>query len=154
MDFSDIEKVVRLLRESDVLTEVEVKQGNRSLRIRRPVTESFAPPPQAPRSVKSAIVSSQVGRTGKTPRPTSEGISAVVTITSPLVGIFRARKPHPIQLNDVVSASELMGQIEAMRLMNECVATTAGRIQAVLIEDGRPVEYGQPLFEIAPEAIP
>ena len=51
------------------------------------------------------------------PRVTATDVSAVVTITSPLVGVFRARRPHAVQVGDVVSANELLGQIEAMRLL-------------------------------------
>lgn len=157
MDFSVIESLVRTLRESETLTEVEVRITGASLRIRRPSPgESFsgeaipapvgkpAPDSTAPTPARSASLR----------KPITETAAAVVTISSPLVGIFRARRPHAVRVGDVVSVNELLGQIEAMRLLNDCVATTAGRVQAVLIEDGRPVEYGQPLLEIAPEAIP
>lgn len=74
-----------------------------------------------------------------------------VPVTAGLVGIFRAL-PQPIAPGYAVKAKQVIGYIEAMRLMNECITPVAGVVADVLIHDGQPVEYGQPLFEIAPGA--
>jgi acetyl-CoA carboxylase biotin carboxyl carrier protein len=75
-------------------------------------------------------------------------------VTSPFVGTFY-RKPNPdsqnyVSLNERVEKGQVLCIVEAMKLMNEIEADLAGTIVAILVEDGSPVEYGQPLFKIAP----
>jgi len=74
-------------------------------------------------------------------------------VTSPFVGTFY-RKPNPdsptyVSLNDKVDKGQVLCIVEAMKLMNEIEADVAGTVIAILVEDGSPVEYGQPLFKIA-----
>ena len=74
-------------------------------------------------------------------------------VTSPFVGTFY-RKPNPdsqnyVSLNEKVEKGQVLCIVEAMKLMNEIEADQAGTIVAILVEDGSPVEYGQPLFKIA-----
>jgi acetyl-CoA carboxylase biotin carboxyl carrier protein len=74
-------------------------------------------------------------------------------VTSPFVGTFY-RKPNPdspnyVSINDKVDKGQVLCIVEAMKLMNEIEADAAGTITAILVEDGSPVEYGQPLFKIA-----
>lgn len=74
-------------------------------------------------------------------------------VTSPFVGTFY-RKPNPdspvyVSVGDKVDKGQVLCIVEAMKLMNEIEADVAGTIQAILVEDGAPVEYGQPLFKIA-----
>ena len=82
--------------------------------------------------------------------PSSGAEAYAVAVKAGLVGIFRAGHP-PLAVGDSVRESQIVGQIEAMRLMNECFAPRAGVVATVLVEDGQPVEYGQPLFQIMPE---
>jgi acetyl-CoA carboxylase biotin carboxyl carrier protein len=75
------------------------------------------------------------------------------TVTSPFVGTFY-RKPNPdspnyVAMGDKVDKGQVLCIVEAMKLMNEIEADVAGTITAILVEDGQPVEYGQPLFKIA-----
>jgi acetyl-CoA carboxylase biotin carboxyl carrier protein len=74
-------------------------------------------------------------------------------VTSPFVGTFY-RKPNPdspayVSLNDKVDKGQVLCIVEAMKLMNEIEADVAGTVIGILVEDGAPVEYGQPLFRIA-----
>jgi acetyl-CoA carboxylase biotin carboxyl carrier protein len=74
-------------------------------------------------------------------------------VTSPFVGTFY-RKPNPdspsyVSINDKVDKGQVLCIVEAMKLMNEIEADVAGTVVAILVEDGSPVEYGQPLFKIA-----
>lgn len=74
-------------------------------------------------------------------------------VTSPFVGTFY-RKPNPdsptyVSLNDKVDKGQVLCIVEAMKLMNEIEADVAGTVVGILVEDGAPVEYGQPLFKIA-----
>jgi acetyl-CoA carboxylase biotin carboxyl carrier protein len=75
-------------------------------------------------------------------------------VTSPFVGTFY-RKPNPdsqnyVTLNERVDKGQVLCIVEAMKLMNEIEADVSGTVVAILVEDGSPVEYGQPLFKIAP----
>jgi acetyl-CoA carboxylase biotin carboxyl carrier protein len=75
-------------------------------------------------------------------------------VTSPFVGTFY-RRPNPdspayVSLNEKVDKGQVLCIVEAMKLMNEIEADAAGTIVGILVEDGAPVEYGQPLFRIAP----
>lgn len=75
-------------------------------------------------------------------------------VTSPFVGTFY-RKPNPdspnyVSVHDKVDKGRVLCIVEAMKLMNEIEADVAGTITAILVDDGAPVEYGQPLFKIAP----
>ena len=74
-------------------------------------------------------------------------------VTSPFVGTFY-RRPNPdspayVSLNERVEKGQVLCIVEAMKLMNEIEADVAGTVVAILVEDGSPVEYGQPLFKIA-----
>jgi acetyl-CoA carboxylase biotin carboxyl carrier protein len=74
-------------------------------------------------------------------------------VTSPFVGTFY-RKPNPdspsyVSLNDKIDKGQVLCIVEAMKLMNEIEADVAGTVVGILVEDGAPVEYGQPLFKIA-----
>ena len=74
-------------------------------------------------------------------------------VTSPFVGTFY-RKPNPdspvyVSLNDKIDKGAVLCIVEAMKLMNEIEADVAGTVIGILVEDGAPVEYGQPLFKIA-----
>jgi acetyl-CoA carboxylase biotin carboxyl carrier protein len=74
-------------------------------------------------------------------------------VTSPFVGTFY-RKPNPdsqvyVSLNEKVEKGQVLCIVEAMKLMNEIEADVSGTVVAILVEDGSPVEYGQPLFKIA-----
>ncbi|WP_165494996.1 acetyl-CoA carboxylase biotin carboxyl carrier protein [Actinomadura roseirufa] len=80
---------------------------------------------------------------------------AGVEVTAPLVGTFY-RAPSPdappfVEVGDMVEAGRQVAIVEAMKLMNAVTAERSGRVARVLVEDGKPVEYGQPLFLLAPE---
>jgi acetyl-CoA carboxylase biotin carboxyl carrier protein len=102
----------------------------------------------APSSV--ALTASGAGA-GPTPAPAPEDKAHVVT--SPFVGTFY-RKPNPdspnyVSVHDKVDKGQVLCIVEAMKLMNEIEADVAGTVVAILVDDGAPVEYGQPLFKIA-----
>jgi acetyl-CoA carboxylase biotin carboxyl carrier protein len=88
-----------------------------------------------------------------TPTPTPVVEEKGHLVTSPFVGTFY-RKPNPdaaayVSLNDKVDKGAVLCIVEAMKLMNEIEADVSGTIIGILVEDGAPVEYGQPLFKIA-----
>ncbi|MBI2153224.1 MAG: acetyl-CoA carboxylase biotin carboxyl carrier protein [Candidatus Rokubacteria bacterium] len=124
------------------LTELEVSQGETRIRIRREVGHAAAPvaPPVAPAPAQQAE------------RPEAH----LLTIEAPMVGTFY-RAPSPtadpyVREGDVIKEGQVLCVIEAMKLMNEIESKVAGRISKILVENGQPVEYGQPLFLIEPRA--
>ena len=154
-DIDEIETMVAALRDAPRLTEIELRSGERSLFLRRPASAASsgnAPPAPAkgnraasePVENKNAPVPAAGGDNATEPEP------APTYATAHLVGIFRAGR-KPVSPGETVQEAQVLGHIEAMRLMNDCLSPASGRIVAALVRDGQPVEYGQPLFEIAPE---
>lgn len=133
-----------LLVELD-LAELEASAGDLRVRLqRRP------PPGPAPAAPASG------GPPAGLPVPMAEAAAAsgLVTVEAPMVGTFY-RAPSPgadpyVQEGDVVKEGQILCIIEAMKLMNEIEARVAGRVVKILVENGQPVEYGQPLFLLQP----
>jgi acetyl-CoA carboxylase biotin carboxyl carrier protein len=108
----------------------------------------------------SPVVHAAPAPTAPAPAPSAPAAEAaqaaadkVHVVTSPFVGTFY-RKPNPdspnyVSVNEKVDKGQVLCIVEAMKLMNEIEADVAGTIKAILVEDGAPVEYGQPLFQIA-----
>jgi acetyl-CoA carboxylase biotin carboxyl carrier protein len=108
---------------------------------------AYAPGPAQPLQPAAAAPSP-----APAPAPPPEDKAHIVT--SPFVGTFY-RRPNPdspnyVSAHDKVDKGQVLCIVEAMKLMNEIEADVAGTIAAILVEDGAPVEYGQPLFKIAP----
>jgi acetyl-CoA carboxylase biotin carboxyl carrier protein len=128
------------------LAELEVEGSGTRIRV---VRQRAAAAP-APRAEGAAAMPSPM------PAPIAEGAGTgdLVKIEAPMVGTFY-RAPAPdaapyVQEGDVVKDGQVLCIIEAMKLMNEIEAKTPGRIARVLVENGQPVEFGQPLFLIDP----
>jgi len=130
VDTERLRELVRLLKEEG-LTEITICEGDERITVRREAVVSGVPTP--------------VDR--PEPMPLDDGTFAV---TAPLVGTFYGR-PNPddepfIAPGSVVQPGDVVGIIEAMKMMNEVVAEEAGRLRRCLVEDGAAVEYGQELF--------
>ncbi len=154
MDIRKIKKLIELLEESDV-GELEIKEGEESVRISRnnPHAQYFtsAPMQQAPAQAAPAAAPA--------PAPTSEASAAPVAeepgghvVKSPMVGTFY-RSPSPgsptfVEVGKHVKAGDVICIIEAMKMMNQIEADKAGVIEAILVDDGEPVEFDQPLVTI------
>jgi acetyl-CoA carboxylase biotin carboxyl carrier protein len=145
MDIRKIKKLIEMLEESN-LAEIEIREGEESIRISRAssVTTSVVPQP--------AVIS--------TPPPTqTAAVEAAETaapsghvIVSPMVGTFyRAASPGGpafVEVGSRVNVGDTLCIIEAMKMLNEIEADRAGVVRAVLKENGQPVEYGEALFVI------
>jgi acetyl-CoA carboxylase biotin carboxyl carrier protein len=144
LDLDQLREIIRLLDESG-LTEIEVEHDDDRIRVRREPAQvsavMTAPPPAhaAPGSLQPSM------------EPQSEQ-EAAVYVTSPFVGTFyRAPSPQSdpfVDVGDVVTAGQVLCIVEAMKLMNEIEAEVEGKIAEILVEDGKPVEYGDRLFRI------
>jgi len=136
------------------LSELIVDTKEITMTVRRGGVASAVPMPMM------AMPPPPMGAIGSAPHPiASAPVAAVVddkshAVTSPFVGTFY-RKPNPdspvyVSLNEHVEKGQVLCIVEAMKLMNEIEADVSGRVVGILVEDGAPVEYGQPLFKIVP----
>jgi acetyl-CoA carboxylase biotin carboxyl carrier protein len=150
MDIRKVKKLIELLEESDI-AEIEIKEGEESVRISRNST-SVPPPmvyqaPVAPAPAPAAAVA--------TPAKEAEvaaPVSNVNDVHSPMVGTFY-RSPSPssppfVEVGTHVKVGDIVCVVEAMKMMNQIEADHAGVVEAILIQDGEPVEYDQPLIRI------
>jgi acetyl-CoA carboxylase biotin carboxyl carrier protein len=159
MDLEDIKQILSLVREHD-LSEFELEREGLKLRVRKGSAQVSMPvqavpmplplPIAAPMAVPGAP---SAGPAAAAPEETVGGVELAV-IKSPIVGTFY-RTPEPgarafVEVGDEVKKGQVLCIIEAMKLMNEIEADIDGTLVGVLAEDGAPVEYGQPLFKIAP----
>jgi len=149
MDIRKVKKLIELLEASDV-AEIEIKEGEEAVRISRnsphvaaapQVIHAQAPAPQAPAPATIA----------ETPSLPAEASNDAVK--SPMVGTFY-RAPSPtspafVEVGQQVKAGDVICIIEAMKMMNQIEASKSGTVQAILVEDGEPVEFDQPLIEIS-----
>ena len=151
MDLRKLKTLIDLVSESGV-AELEITEGEDHVRIVNRPTVSAAPVVQAPAAVTVAAVPQAVpaAAPAAAPAPAQDAAQAALpTITSPMVGTFY-RAPSPgaapfIEVGDTVKKGQVIGIIEAMKLLNEVEADKDGVVQAFAAENGQPVEYGQPL---------
>jgi acetyl-CoA carboxylase biotin carboxyl carrier protein len=150
MDIRKVKKLIELLEESGI-AELEIKEGEESVRISRygsgapaamPVQQFAAAPVAAPPA--SAPAESDAAE--------DSGIPSGHIVESPMVGTYYGA-PSPgqkdfVKIGDSVSEGETLCIVEAMKILNQIEADKSGTIKAILIENGQPVEFGQPLFVI------
>ena len=142
MDIRKIKKLIEMLQDSD-LTEIEVKEGEESVRIARGNSRNIeaTPAPIIHSSATSPVEKNEVSldKSGS-------------IIKSPIVGTFY-RKPSPdkppfIEIGSNVNAGDVVCIVEAMKMMNEIKSEFTGKVSAINIEDGEPVEFDQSLIVI------
>ena len=139
LDLEQLRELIRLLDESN-LTEIEVEHDDDRIRVRRD-----------PAPVSGAVTSAEAASTTQ-----SGGAPAVEDdgnyVTSPFVGTFyRASSPEGVafvQEGDSIAPGQVLCIVEAMKLMNEIESEISGTIVEILVENGKPVEYGDQLFRI------
>ncbi|MBK5914881.1 acetyl-CoA carboxylase biotin carboxyl carrier protein [Rhodocyclus purpureus] len=149
MDLRKLKKLIDLVQESGI-SELEVTEGEEKVRIAKHAPQptggwsmpQYAPPPV----VASAPAASSVSLEDEEEEP--EGSE----VTSPMVGTFyRAASPGAepfVEVGSTVKVGDTLCIIEAMKLLNEIEADVAGTVKAILVENGQPVEFGEPLFII------
>jgi acetyl-CoA carboxylase biotin carboxyl carrier protein len=159
MDIRKVKKLIELLEESNI-DEIEIKEGEESVRISRNGAQSaaasaghfampqyaapqYAPPPPAPVAAAPAVAA----------EPAAEpAASRGHAVRSPMVGTFY-RSPSPsspafVEVGHTVKVGDVICIVEAMKMMNQIEADKAGTIEAILVDNGEPVEFDQPLFTI------
>jgi acetyl-CoA carboxylase biotin carboxyl carrier protein len=158
MDIRKIKKMIELLEESGI-AEIEIKEGEETLRIARvlPGQPTYVPAPTAlpmalPASAPAALpLPSAAPATGGGGGSGSAAAGEHI-VTAPMVGTYYS-SPSPgaksfVELGEEVEPGQVLCIIEAMKMMNQIEAERAGRIKAILVKNGEPVEFDQPLFII------
>ena len=154
MDIRKVKKLIELLEESGI-AEIEISEGEESVRISRypqgqaaPIVH-YAAPPAAP---AHAAVPAPVAAPVAAPIAAPVTNKADHTVTAPMVGTFySAATPGAkafVDIGSEVNVGDTLCIIEAMKMMNQIESDKAGRVTAVLVKNGDPVEFGQPLFII------
>ncbi|MEP6908408.1 MAG: acetyl-CoA carboxylase biotin carboxyl carrier protein [Pseudoxanthomonas sp.] len=158
MDLRKIKKLIDLLEESN-LAEIEIKEGEESVRLARVPKGHYAPQPQmyaaAPMEQRAApmpMSSPTESATGGSAKPTGNDQPEGHVMRAPMVGTFYTSpspdKPAFASIGQSVKAGETLAIIEAMKMFNPIEADVSGTLLAVLTESGSPVEFDQPLFVI------
>ncbi|GBC83131.1 Biotin carboxyl carrier protein of acetyl-CoA carboxylase [bacterium HR10] len=162
MNIKELKEIIRLVAEKE-FAEFELEQPDFKLRIRRtlppaihPVESHSAHPMSPPPVGESPSAPPQALVTAVEAAPPVEDEKQYHIVTAPLVGTFY-RAPSPtaspfVEIGDHVEPGTVLCIIEAMKLMNEITADVAGEVVKIYVENGQPVEYGQPLFAIKPNA--
>ena len=137
------------------LSEIEYVDGDRSLRLSR-ATQAAAPVVMAEPVMAAAPITAPAPAAPAAPAaaaPTPEPVSDVKTIDSPMVGtVYLAPEPGAsdfISIGDEIKEGDTLMIIEAMKVMNHLPSPASGVVRRVLVSDGQPVEFGQPLIELA-----
>ncbi|MBI5329644.1 MAG: acetyl-CoA carboxylase biotin carboxyl carrier protein [Betaproteobacteria bacterium] len=149
MDLRKLKKLIDLVQDSGI-AELEITEGEEKVRITSVLPNNQPIYAQAPMQYAAAPAAAAAAPAATAPAEAAEPDGH--TVKSPMVGTFY-RSPSPtaksfVEVGQSVKAGETLCIIEAMKLMNEIESDVSGVVKAVLIENGQPVEYGEPLFII------
>jgi acetyl-CoA carboxylase biotin carboxyl carrier protein len=149
MDIRKVKKLIELLEESGI-SELEISEGEESVRISRHPRVTMQAPPAAlpmPMALPAAPAATPATAAGEHKPRVDDN-----TVTSPMVGTYYSAsapgaKPF-VELGNDIKIGQILCIIEAMKMMNQIESDKAGRVTAILAKNGEPVEFGQPLFII------
>lgn len=157
MDFRKVKKLIELLEESGI-SEIEIKEGAESVRISRHASTSAMGVGVSTQHTHHVLTPSQIAVTQQTnstpptPPPVSE---AEYLFTAPMVGTFyRASSPTDkpfVEVGQKVKSGTVLCIVEAMKMLNQIETDKPGTIKRILVDNGQPVEFGQPLFALSEE---
>jgi|SRR5690554_2046085 acetyl-CoA carboxylase biotin carboxyl carrier protein len=150
MDIRKVKKLIELLEESNI-NEIEIKEGEESVRISRGGSQVISAPVQYAQAPMAAPAPTAAA--APVAEAPAEAAPAGHSVRSPMVGTFY-RSPSPtsgpfVEVGQSVKAGDVICIVEAMKMMNQIEADKSGVIESILVEDGQPVEYDQPLITIA-----
>ena len=158
MDLKDIKAIIDLMKKNSV-SEFELERQDFKIRLKRGVnggvaTQQYEESPAVSYTSPPVVLPAGAAVPGGAPAPPAVPAIAEIDIKSPMIGTFY-RAPSPESANYVEMGSEVNPEtvvciIEAMKVMNEIKAEVKGVISAMLIENAKPVEFGQPLFKVRP----
>ncbi|NQY03606.1 MAG: acetyl-CoA carboxylase biotin carboxyl carrier protein [Halieaceae bacterium] len=160
MDIRKVKKLIELLEESNI-DEIEIKEGEEAVRISRNSGASQAVPGYVPQPMAAPmpapVAPVPAVAAPAAPAPAAEAAAPAQTtsghqVISPMVGTFY-RAPSPsapsfVEVGQTVKVGDVLCIVEAMKMMNQIEADKAGTVEAILVENGEPVEFDQPLVSI------
>jgi acetyl-CoA carboxylase biotin carboxyl carrier protein len=158
MDIRKVKKLIELLEESNI-DEIEIKEGEESVRISRNGAQaaanaaaSYAAPQYAAPPPPPAVAPAPAAAAAPVAEVPAAPATSGHVVRSPMVGTFY-RSPSPtsdafVEVGSSVKAGDVICIVEAMKMMNQIEADKAGTIEAILVDNGEPVEFDQPLFSI------
>jgi acetyl-CoA carboxylase biotin carboxyl carrier protein len=155
MDLRKIKKLIELLEESN-LSELEIREGEESVRLSRHAHAASVAPAPAPVQVAvpapAPLPPATATAPAAAPGETGSGLPEGAVLRAPMVGTFYAA-PSPgaapfVKVGQTVKKGDTLGIIEAMKMFNPIEAEVDGTVVAILAESGQPVEYDQPLFVV------
>ncbi len=147
MNLDELKELLGLLKDTDI-TELVIEKEGTKIKIRR---ERFL----GPFEIRQTTVTSPLSQVEQKAQPSQEEeTKRLITVTAPIVGTFY-RSPSPdappfVEVGTRVKKGQTLCVIEAMKLMNEVESEVDGVVVRILVENGQPVEYGEPLFLIDP----
>ncbi|MDN6855811.1 acetyl-CoA carboxylase biotin carboxyl carrier protein [Pseudomonas sp. CAN2814] len=154
MDIRKVKKLIELLEESGI-DELEIKEGEESVRISRNSKTAAQPiyaaaPAYAPAPAAAPVAAPAAAAPAAEAAPAAQNLAGAVR--SPMVGTFyRAASPTSanfVEVGQSVKKGDILCIVEAMKMMNHIEAETSGVIGQILVENGQPVEFDQPMFTI------
>jgi len=154
VDLKDIKAIIDLMKKNSI-TEFELERQDSKIRLKRGFNggSSAALPEDYP-PVNLGTMPQPLPLSGSPALPSAGIASGEVEIKSPMIGtLYRAPSPEAsnyIEVGSAVNAETVVCIIEAMKVMNEIKAEASGVITQILVENGKPVEFGQPLFKVRP----
>jgi acetyl-CoA carboxylase biotin carboxyl carrier protein len=153
MDIRKVKKLIELLEESGI-AEIEIKEGEESVRISRMPTGAAAHLPmyaQGPAMLAAPMTAAAI-TAGAAAAPVAPAKAAGHVVTAPMVGTYySSASPGAktfVEIGDDVREGQVLCIIEAMKMMNQIECDKPGRVTSIMVKNGDPVEFGQPLFVI------
>jgi acetyl-CoA carboxylase biotin carboxyl carrier protein len=151
MDIRKVKKLIELLEESGI-AEIEINEGEESVRISRYGQGAPAAPAPIQYAAAAPVAPAAEAPASAAPEAAGDSVPSGHVVNSPMVGTFYTA-PSPgakdfSKVGDSVSEGDTICIIEAMKILNQIEADKSGTIKAILVENGQPVEFGQPLIVI------
>ncbi len=154
MNIKELKELIDLMKNADI-SELEIEKGGVKVKLKK-AHSLIAPAVSAAESPMLQAIDKEAAA-AKAERalfPSAEEEKGLVTVASPIVGTFY-RAPAPdakpyVEVGDIVKKGQVLCLVEAMKLMNEIESELNGKISAILVDNGHPVEYGEALFKVEP----
>ena len=154
MNLKELKELIEMLKNTDI-SELEIERSGVKVRLRKGGDVTFHPAMPRMEYPPAAITAPAIPEREQPAAPEKAAEAAAanqVKVASPIVGTFYRSsspdKPPYVEVGDIVKKGQVLCIIEAMKLMNEIESEASGKIVKVFVENGQPVEYGQPLFLI------
>ena len=154
MDLEEIKSLVEMVKDSDI-TDFQLEKEGYKIRLKREKIIASYDVPKVSYSAPQPVAPAASVASGAAAEAADHEAAGLVTVTAPLVGTFyRAATPEAdsfAEVGDRVRKGQVICIVEAMKLMNEIESEVSGKIVKCLVDNGQPVEYGEPLFLVEPE---